>query len=139
MRQVALLVLGGALLAAPAAAQAPSFSCVGAERLEDDAFSIPFARGGSTIGPDAASALAAAVEAAKAQPERRICVLGHASDDGGAGTNVRLAARRAGTVVDELVRRGIPRARIRGEARAPAFAPGTPIPARRDATVVLLP
>jgi outer membrane protein OmpA-like peptidoglycan-associated protein len=135
---MAALVLGSALLGAPAAAQAPAFSCFGAERLEDDVFSVPFARGGSTIGRDAASALAAAVEQAKAQPERRICVLGHASDDGGAGTNVRLAARRAGAV-EELVRRGIPRARIRGEARAPAFAPGTPIPSRRDATVVLLP
>ncbi len=44
--------------ALPASAQIRSFNCVGAERMEDDVFSIPFARGSSRVTDAARSGLA---------------------------------------------------------------------------------
>ena len=50
-----------ALAALPALAQPYGFSCVGAERLEDDVFSIAFLRGSAAIPEAARSPLAAAL------------------------------------------------------------------------------
>lgn len=135
-----LLLLGAA--APPAAAQPRSFSCVGAEWLEDDVFAIPFARMSATVEEAARAPLAAAAALARANPLRLICVLGHAAaDEGGATTGQRLAASRARAVADRLAAMGVERDRIRAEARHASFMPR---PRRdpwagRSATIVVLP
>ncbi|MBW8269200.1 OmpA family protein [Caldovatus aquaticus] len=138
-----LLPLALLLAAAPpAAAQPRSFSCVGAERLEDDVFAVPFARGGATIEEAARSPLAAAAQLAREQPERLVCVLGHAApDEGGATTGQRLAASRARAVAERLAAMGVERDRIRAEARHANFSPRLrrDPAAARGAVVVVLP
>lgn len=142
---IGLAVAAGlaALLLAPvpAAAQPRSFNCVGAEKLEDDVLSIPFARGAAAPGEAARSNLAAAAALAKADPARNLCVLGHAGpQEGGAQTGIQLAARRAGAVAEALAKLGIERDRIRAEARRAAFSrPGEAVPLSRSVTVVVLP
>ena len=119
-----LAVLAAALLLPGlAGAQPREFNCIGAERLEDDVFAIPFARGAAAPGEGARSNLAAAAALAKAAPERNLCVLGHAgAQEGGAQTGLQLAAKRARAVADALSAAGVERDRIRAEARRAAFA-----------------
>jgi len=57
-RMILPLVLLMLTAALPASAQIRSFNCVGAERMEDDVFSIPFARGSSRVTDAARSGLA---------------------------------------------------------------------------------
>mgnify|MGYP006296697675 CR=1 FL=1 len=143
MMQAALLALAALLAASPAQAQpqAREFTCIGAERMEDDVFSVPFARGSSAIGDQARSALAAAIEAVRLTPDRNLCVLGHAGQEGGATTTTRLAATRARTVAERLAAAGIEPDRIRAEARNATFSrrarqqetPG------RSVTIVVMP
>lgn len=122
-----------------AVAQPRPFNCVGAERLEDDVFAVPFARGAATPTEAARTNLAAAAELAKREPGRMLCVLGHASaQEGGATTSVQLAAKRAGQVAAALAKLGIDRDRIRAEARRANFARGA-VPEERSVTVVVLP
>jgi outer membrane protein OmpA-like peptidoglycan-associated protein len=129
------------LLPVPAGAQPRPFSCVGAEQLEDDVFEIPFARGAAAPGEAARSGLEAAAALAKREPERHLCVLGHAGpQEGGAQTGLQLAARRAGAVAGALAELGVERDRIRAEARRAAFArAGEAAPPERSVTVVVLP
>jgi outer membrane protein OmpA-like peptidoglycan-associated protein len=130
------------LLALPAGAEtAPAFNCVGAEQLEDDVFSIPFARGSARIGDAARAPLAAAIEALGTDPSRVACILGHAGQEGGATTSIRLAAERARAVSAALAARGIATARLRSEARSAQFSPRVraAIPPSRTVTVVVLP
>jgi outer membrane protein OmpA-like peptidoglycan-associated protein len=135
----AALLLPGLALSRAAWAQPRPFTCIGAEQLEDDAFSIPFARGGAQPREDARSNLAAAAERAKREPERMLCVLGHAGpQEGGAQAGIQLAAKRAGSVAEALAKLGVERDRIRAEARRAAFARGA-VPEERSVTVVLLP
>ena len=75
MKRVLLLVLGAAFAALPALAQQRSFSCVGAEKLEDDVFSLAFQRGSAKLTDAARSPLAAAIEAALAQAQTNDFVL----------------------------------------------------------------
>ena len=93
-----------ALASAQGAAQAPrrDFSCVGAERLEDDVFAIPFRSGNAQVTEAARSGLAAAAQLIKAEPDRDVCVLGHSDREGGQASNVRLAASRARAVAEGL-------------------------------------
>ncbi|RAI60955.1 OmpA family protein [Roseicella frigidaeris] len=133
------LLLLAALLPGTALAQSRSFNCVGADQLEDDVFAIPFARGAAAPGETARTNLAAAADRAKREPERAICVLGHAGpQEGGAQSGIQLAARRAGQVAAALAKLGIAPDRIRAEARRAAFARGA-VPEERSVTVVLLP
>lgn len=83
MKRLAFLGFGAAFFALAAGAQPAGFSCVGAEKLENDVFSIAFARGSATIPEAARSPLAAAVEAALAETGRNICILGHAGQEAG--------------------------------------------------------
>ena len=138
MIRLALLL---ALLAAPAAAQIRPFGCVGAEQIEDDVFSIPFPRGSARVTEAARSPLAAAEEALRADPGRVACLLGHAGQEGGATTSIRLAAERARAVADALSARGIERDRLRAEARSAQFSPRVRAqePPSRTVTVVVLP
>ncbi len=133
---LALLCLPGEA----AGTEARSFNCVGAERLEDDVFAIPFAPRSAKPGPAAQGNLEAAAALAKQQPERNICVLGHAgAQEGGVNTGLQLAARRAAAVAEALNKLGVSGDRIRAEARVAAFARSTPIPQERSVTVVVLP
>ncbi len=129
------------LIALPAAAQVRPFSCVGAEQVEDDVFSVPFDRGSSRVTDAARSPLAAAEEALRADPDRVACVLGHAGQEGGASTSIRLAAARARAVAQALSTRGIERDRVRAEARSAHFSPRVraAIAPSRTVTIVVLP
>jgi len=131
------------LLLASGAAQAQPrpFNCIGAERLEDDVFAIPFAPRAAAPGEAARANLSAVAALAKEAPERDLCVLGHAGvQEGGATTSRELAARRARAVADALSRAGVERDRIRAEARTAAFAKsGAAAPEKRTVTVVVLP
>lgn len=139
----ALLLLVPLLLPPPlgtAAAQPRPFNCVGAELLEDEVFEIPFDPRAAVPAKGAQGNLEAAAALAKAQPERLLCVLGHAGpQEGGATTGTQLAARRARAVAEALAKLGVERDRIRAEARVAAFTRGRTIPAERSVTVVVLP
>lgn len=137
------LVLAALLAATPALAQQQqrSFDCIGAEQLEDDVFTIPFARGNATLTEAARSLLAAAVETANGDPPRNLCVLGLTGQEGGATTTIRLAAQRAGAVARALEQRGIAADRVRAEARSANFsrAAREGVPAARAVSIVVLP
>jgi len=141
MKRFALLAFGVALSALTVPAQATGFSCVGAEKLEDGVFSIPFPRGSAAIPEAARSPLAAAIEAALAEPDRNICILGHAGQEGGATTSIQLAAQRARAVTNALAERGIAAGRLRSEARSAQFSPTVRAaePPSRTVTIVLMP
>ena len=131
-----------ALASAQGAAQAPrrDFSCVGAERLEDDVFAIPFHSGNAQVTDAARSGLAAAARLIKAEPDRDVCVLGHSDREGGQTSNVRLAASRARAVAEALTAQyGIPAARLRTEARVAGFSRSTENRNQRNVTIVVLP
>ena len=138
MKSLALLL---ALLATPAMAEVAAINCVGALQLEDDVYSIPFARGSARIGDAARSPLAAVVEALGTDPSRVACVLGHAGQEGGATTSIRLAAERARAVATALAGLGISLDRLRTEARSAQFSPRVraETPPSRTVTVVVLP
>lgn len=130
-----LLLLPGLALAQPR-----PFNCVGAERLEDDVFAIPFASRATEPGEAARGNLEAAAALATREPERNLCVFGHAgAQEGGATTGAQLAARRAGAVAEALARLGVERDRVRAEAHRAAFARGGTVPAERSVTVIVLP
>ncbi|CAH0224426.1 OmpA family protein [Roseomonas sp. CECT 9278] len=135
------LVLAFALLAAPATAQIRPFNCVGAEQVEDDVFSVPFARGNARVTDAARTPLAAAEELLRQNPSRVACLLGHAGQEGGATTSIRLAAERARAVALALSSRGIERDRLRAEARSAQFSPRVRAaePPSRTVTIVVLP
>ena len=137
---IRLLVLLG-LLAGPALAETAPFNCVGAEQLEDDVFYIPFARGSARLGDAARTPIDSVLEALRAEPGRVACILGHAGQEGGATTSIRLAAERARAVTDALAGRGVPRDRLRSEARSAQFSPRVraALPPSRTVTVVVLP
>jgi outer membrane protein OmpA-like peptidoglycan-associated protein len=141
MKGAAFLILGIALVAVPAIGQPRGFSCVGAERLEDNVFSIAFPRGGAKIPEAARSPLAAAIEAALAEPDRNICILGHAGQEGGATTSIQLAAQRARAVTNAMAAQGVGAERLRAEARSAQFSPTVRAaePPSRTVTIVLMP
>ena len=141
MKHPSLLALGIALTALPALAQPRGFSCVGAEKLEDDMFSITFPRASATITEAARSPLAAAIEAALAEPDRNICILGHAGQEGGATTSIQLAAQRARAVTNTMAARGVGAERLRAEARSAQYSPAVRAaePPSRTVTIVLMP
>jgi outer membrane protein OmpA-like peptidoglycan-associated protein len=138
MKRIALLL---ALLATPATAEVAAINCVGALQLEDDVFSVPFARGSARVTEADRSALAAVVAAMGTDPSRVACVLGHAGQEGGATTSIRLAAERARAVATALAGLGISRDRLRTEARSAQFSPRVraETPPSRTVTVVVLP
>ncbi|MGX9966514.1 OmpA family protein [Roseomonas sp. F4] len=137
MRTALALLL--ALAATPALAQPRPFNCVGAEQLEDDIIAVPFAGNSTSLGPAGRSAVAAAVAAAKAEPGRMICVLGHADRRAGAETSTQIAARRARAVTAAMTEQGVERDRVRAEARVAAFSGRVREPGSRAVTIVLLP
>ncbi len=130
------------LAAAPVDAQIREFSCVGAERLEEDYAIVAFGRGRDRAEAAALDPLEELIAQAKAAPSRNLCVLGFAaSDEGGAETASRLAARRARFVSAELAKTGLERDRIRAEARTRGFLQRGPAGVARASgvRVVLMP
>jgi outer membrane protein OmpA-like peptidoglycan-associated protein len=126
--------------APPAGAQIREFNCVGAEALEDDAFSLTFAMRAAAPGDEARSPLAAATALALAEPSRNICVLGHALPaEGGARTAQRLAAQRARAVAEALAQAGVDAERIRAEARVAGYSRSGATRPARGVTVVVMP
>ncbi|MFD1108494.1 OmpA family protein [Pseudoroseomonas ludipueritiae] len=137
---LAVVIASLPLLAATAQAQPRDFKCIGAERLEDDVFEVPFPARSARPADAARTPVAAAAELAKAQPERNICVLGFAGREGGQSSATQLAARRAREVAEMLsVSHGIARDRIRAEARNPGFSRSTENREARSVTIVVLP
>lgn len=136
MKVLALVLL---LVAAPALAQPRPFSCVGAEALEDDVFAVPFARGSDRLTDGARTGLDAAAALVRAEPDRPVCVLGHADRSQGAESSTQLAARRARAVAQALAARGVERDRIRAEARVGAFSGRGAEPGARAVTIVVMP
>jgi len=136
---IRLALLLSLCFAGTAMAQPRDFSCVGAERLEEDAVLVSFARGADRLTPATIAAITPLAEAAKGALERNFCVLGFAaSPEGGAQTASRLAARRARALALQLSQLGIERDRIRAEARTRGFATsGTD--RRAGARIILLP
>jgi len=136
-----VLAVALTLAAGPAPAQTRGFNCIGAERLEDDVFTIAFAPSRSQVTEAARSLLAAALELAQADPERNLCVLGHAGAEGSARTTTTLAATRAREVARVLAERGIDRQRIRAEVRGANFSPVVRAeePPARTVSIVVLP
>lgn len=136
MRLVAAVLLLGTF---PAHAQVREFSCVGAEQLQGEVAIIGFARGSDRPRAEDVARLEPIAEAARAAPERNICVLCFAAgEEGGAQTASRLAARRARAVALELSKLGVERDRVRAEARTRGFASGG-VDRRPGARVILLP
>lgn len=131
---LALLLWPGLALAQPR-----SFNCIGADRLEDDVYAVPFARGVDRLNDAARAAIEAASALVKDQPDRNVCVLGHADRGQGAQTSVELAARRARAVSLALSQQGIERDRIRAEARVGAFSGRGNEPGARAVTIVVMP
>jgi len=128
------------LAAATAHAQPRDFKCIGAERLEDDVFEVPFPAGSARPPAAARTPVAAAAALAAADPSRNICVLGHSTREGGQSSTTQLAARRAREVSELLaVGHGIERDRIRAEARNPGFSRRTENREARSVTIVVLP
>jgi hypothetical protein len=123
-----------------AQAQPRDFKCIGAERLEDDVFEVPFPAHSARPNTAARTPVAAAAALATADPSRNICVLGHATREGGQSTTTELAARRAREVAELLsVGHRIDRDRIRAEARNPGFSRRTENREARSVTIVVLP
>lgn len=133
-----VLALSSAL---PARAEPPAFNCVGVEQFEEDVFAVPFARGSARLGDAARTPLASVMEVLEANPDRVACILGHAGQEGGATTSIRLAAERARAVSQALVARGVAAARLRSEARSAHFSPRVraEMPPSRTVTVIVLP
>ncbi|WP_159998557.1 OmpA family protein [Roseomonas sp. 18066] len=137
---LASLLLGLPLLASQAVAQPRPFNCIGAERLEDDVFEVPFAPRSARPAEAARTPVAAAAALARANPSRNLCVLGHAVREGGQTASTQLAARRAREISEMLsVGQGVERDRIRAEARNPGFSNRTPNREARSVTIIVLP
>lgn len=119
--------------------QPREFSCVGAEALEDDVFAVPFERGSDRLREVARTGIDSAAALAKADPERNICVLGHADRSLGAESSTQLAARRARAVAQALAQRGVERDRVRAEARVTAYSGRVQEPGARAVTIVVMP
>jgi outer membrane protein OmpA-like peptidoglycan-associated protein len=119
--------------------QPREFSCVGAEALEDEVFAVPFERGSDRLRDVARTGIDSAAALAKAEPERNICVLGHADRSQGAESSTQLAARRARAVAQALAQRGVERDRVRAEARVTAYSGRVQEPGARAVTIVVMP
>lgn len=67
----------------------------------------------AAIRPDSAPVLEALFEGLESEPAAEILIEGHTSSEGSEGYNLQLSERRAQSVVDDLVQRGLDGGRIR--------------------------
>jgi len=79
------------------------------------------------IRPDSKTVLDDLYAGLASDPAKAILIEGHTSSEGTAAHNLDLSKRRAQSVVDELIKRGLPKARIRATGKGPQepIAPNT--------------
>ena len=80
---------------------------------------VHFQTGSAELTPDSLAILDRVAEALKRVPEIRLEVAGHTDNQGSAELNRRLSQRRAETVRDYLVSRGIPAERLTARGYGP--------------------
>lgn len=73
---------------------------------------LSFAQGGATLTKDSAKALEGLAEMLKTNAGLNVAIVGHSDWSGGLDPNIRISNRRAKAVLDALVERGVPRARL---------------------------
>jgi len=140
-------------LAAPAAAPPPPapapapprerVAAPAAPACEDVDFIVYFEWDHSDLTSQAVQTVAAAASQAEACSITRVSVVGHTDRSGAASYNDALSRRRAGSVRDELVRRGVPASSItvagRGESDPAVQTPdGVREPLNRRSEVVIM-
>lgn len=131
--------------AAPLAPPAPPTTTAAvpvAAACDDVEFIVYFEWDRSDLTDQAAATIGAAAEQADRCDITRVSIEGHADRSGGAAYNVRLSERRARTVRDELIRRGVAASLIAIEAKGesePAVATpdGAREPLNRRSEVVI--
>jgi OmpA-OmpF porin, OOP family len=84
----------------------------------------------AAIRADSTSVLDDLFAGLKADPAKAIVIEGHTSSEGTAAHNVDLSKRRAQAVVEELIRRGLPKTRLTSAGKGPA----EPIASNADET-----
>ncbi len=65
---------------------------------------LVFATGSSDLGPGSFDSLTELADYLKANPEKRVALVGHTDAEGSLGGNISLSKRRAASVMDRLVR-----------------------------------
>lgn len=77
---------------------------------------LAFETGSSKLGPQEFPSLATLAAYLRANPERKVALVGHTDSQGSLAANIALSKRRAAAVVERLARaHGVPRAQITGE------------------------
>ena len=105
-------------------------------------FMLFFANDRATLSPDSEAVVGEAAAAAKANPDARVTVAGHADTIGNSAYNRTLSQRRAGAVRDELVKDGLNPASVaivgRGEdALLVSTGDGTHEPKNRRVEIIV--
>jgi outer membrane protein OmpA-like peptidoglycan-associated protein len=90
-----------------------------------------FTEDSAALNPEGGSIIRSAADAAKADPNARVTVLGFAGPAGSAGFNQALSDARARNVADRLVEYGVPRSRIAIRPRGPVPFEMMPTESRR--------
>lgn len=105
---------------APAwAGEAMSPECIAVDRVKQPEATLYFDKDSPT--PKASDRRQLDALAYNGKYKWRICVIGQADKQGNQNYNMRLAQKRAQSVVDQLVSRGLPRRQIDVGARGEAF------------------
>lgn len=95
------------------------------------AFLVFFEPWSAKLDPQGQAAINGAAELAKKSPGAVVHVVGFADPDGSASANIELSQLRAQLVVDELVKAGVPAARIRRSGRGPTDFAQSSLESRR--------
>jgi len=108
--------------------------------VADREFVVYFEWDSTALSSEAQSVIAQAAQYAQSGRSARIVVVGHADTSGSASYNVGLSNRRARTVADALVARGVPGGALAVEGRgetdlARPTADGVREPLNRRATI----
>lgn len=93
--------------------------------FRSDSSGVMFRTGGTTLGPDAAPFIDGVAQVLNDQlaAQQRILVAGHTDNSGSHATNMRLSERRATSVMNALIERGVDPARL----TAKGFGPDRPL------------
>ena len=95
-----------------------------------------FTEDSAALNQDGEAIIRSAAEAAKADLNARVTVLGFAGPAGSTGFNQALSDARARQVADHLVEYGVPRSRIAVRARGPVPFEMMPTESRRVEIVI---
>ncbi len=110
------------IAAAEAAAKAQEDSLVKARQAEADAIqkslnALKFSKGKAALTTEMRTALKPLAEMMKADPDRKLKIIGHSSPDGPEALNQKLSESRAKVVVDYLIQQGVSADRLESEGR----------------------